>query len=112
MAVYVDGMEAPFQPKHRPGRMYVMCHMIADTDGELHAMADKIGVSRRWFQGDHYDIAKSKRALAIKHGAIALPKRVLSAMAVLRRWGHPPGDPATARERLTRVVAERFTSKT
>jgi hypothetical protein len=62
MTVYVD---AKFVPKHVRGRVYVMCHMIADTDEELHAMADKIGVLRKWFQGDHYDITQSKRVLAI-----------------------------------------------
>lgn len=77
MAVYVDNMEAPF------GNM-VMCHMWADSDDELLEMADKIGVQRKWIQGHptlsfgkhknaqwvHFDIAKSKRALAVKHGAI------------------------------------------
>ena len=43
MAVYVDDMRANF------GRMK-MCHMIADTIDELHTMADRIGVARRWFQ--------------------------------------------------------------
>jgi hypothetical protein len=53
----------------------IMCHRIADTPAELHEMADKISVSRRWFQAPpkasfwHYDIAKSKRALAVKLGA-------------------------------------------
>jgi hypothetical protein len=53
-----------------------MCHMIADAPDELHAMADRIGVARRWFQQPpkasfwHYDIAKSKRALAIAAGAV------------------------------------------
>ena len=41
-----------------------MCHMLADTLDELHAMADRIGVARRHFQTDssapHYDICKSK----------------------------------------------------
>lgn len=55
MTVYVDDMRAPY------GRM-IMCHMLADTTEELHAMADKIGVARRWYQGDHYDICKAKRA--------------------------------------------------
>lgn len=69
MAVYVDSAIYGY------GRM-IMCHMIADTPGELHAMADQIEVARRWFQEPpkasfwHYDIAKSKRELAVKAGAI------------------------------------------
>ena len=70
MAVYVDA------PIYHYGRM-IMCHMIADTPTELHAMAAVIGIARRWFQAPpkasfwHYDIAKSKRALAVVAGAIA-----------------------------------------
>jgi hypothetical protein len=71
MSVYVD------KAVNRYGRM-VMCHLIADTPEELHAMADRIGVARKWFQDPltmnistpHYDICKSKRALAISAGAI------------------------------------------
>lgn len=52
----------------------VMCHMIADTLDELHAMADRIGIRRKWFQSQsstpHYDICKAKRALAVKAGAV------------------------------------------
>lgn len=75
MAVYVDDMQAGF------GRM-VMCHMVADTDDELHAMADQIGVARRWHQKagtphSHYDICKSKRAAALKLGAVEIGKREL-----------------------------------
>lgn len=77
MPVYVGVPMWPF------GRM-IMCHMMADTDAELDKMADTIGVSRRWKQEDpskraytvgslvHYDIAKSKRTLAIKAGAVPL----------------------------------------
>lgn len=74
--VYVDDMRAQY------GRM-IMCHMVADTLDELHAMADKIGVSRRWFQNKpghpHYDIALSKKKLAIQFGAQEITTRQLVA---------------------------------
>lgn len=68
MSVYVDDMYAPF------GSM-VMCHMWADTHAELLAMATTIGVAHRWLQHpgtwkEHFDIAKSKRRLAIAAGAV------------------------------------------
>lgn len=77
MSVYVDNMHEV--PLGQFGRMK-MSHMIADTTEELLAMADKIGVARRWLQkpgepGEHFDIAKSKRALAIEHGAIEITMR-------------------------------------
>lgn len=80
MAVYVDDMKAPF------GRM-VMCHLVADTLAELHAMADRIGVARKWYQGPpagrwaHYDIALSKRAEAVAAGAIEIQWRQAPAIA-------------------------------
>lgn len=58
-----------------------MCHMIADTLDELHMMADKIGMERRWFQAPpkashpHYDIPENKRAKALAHGAIEVCQR-------------------------------------
>ena len=77
MTVYVDDVEHGF------GRMK-MCHLWADTLPELLAMVDRIGVDRKWIQGHptlsfgkhrsaswvHFDIAKSKKALAIAAGAI------------------------------------------
>ena len=65
MTVYVDDMNAQY------GRMK-MSHLLADTDEELHQMAAKIGVARKWWQspektsGSHYDIALSKKVLAIQ----------------------------------------------
>lgn len=83
MTVYVDDMKASY------GRM-VMCHMIADTDKELHAMADAIGVRRKWFQHPgswrrHYDIALSKRKLAVKYGAREVTTRELVMVLRARR---------------------------
>jgi hypothetical protein len=80
MSVYVDDMRAPY------GRM-IMCHMVADSLDELHAMADRIGVARKWFQGDHYDIALSKRAIAIAAGAIEVGYWDGDTVAVLVRAG-------------------------
>ena len=94
MTVYVDDMRAPY------GRM-VMCHMIADTEEELHAMADKIGIARKWFQkkasGDHYDIALSKRALAVKYGAVEITLRECAMMCSNRRRLGVIGSPKTAK---------------
>lgn len=92
MTVYVDDMNA----KH--GRM-VMCHMIADTDEELHAMADQIGVARKWWQAppqhtSHYDIALSKKALAIAAGAVAITWRQCGAMNRRRKITGELGKPA------------------
>ena len=47
MTVYVDDMH--LHPMGQLGRMK-MCHMIADSTEELLAMADQIGVDRRWLQ--------------------------------------------------------------
>jgi hypothetical protein len=84
VTVYVDNMRAKF------GRL-VMCHMIGDTEQELHEMADKIGVARKWYQGDHYDIALSKRALAVAAGAVEITLRQAGMMAgTQRRTGKLP----------------------
>lgn len=94
MAVYVDDMRAGYC------RM-VMCHMVADTEDELHAMADKIGVDRKWYQYPkksrypHYDIALSKRALAVAAGAQeirwrdapAISRRCLESILAARKQG-------------------------
>lgn len=72
MTVYVDNMYQSSMGSY--GRMK-MSHMIADTEQELHQMADKIGVARKWFQGDHYDIAMSKRKIAVENGAVELTMR-------------------------------------
>jgi hypothetical protein len=44
--VYVDNMNAHF------GDM-IMCHMVADSNDELLAMADRIGVKRRQAIAEH-----------------------------------------------------------
>lgn len=71
MSVYVDAAIYPY------GRM-MMCHMLADTPAELRAMAEIIRVQLKWFQdrasAPHFDICKSKRALAVAAGAIEIER--------------------------------------
>lgn len=79
MAVFVDGIFTSVSSK--PAANFVgtrtghkWCHMWADTEEELHKMADKIGLKRSWFQNrerfPHYDLVPSKRRLALINGAI------------------------------------------
>lgn len=67
MPVYVDNFRSQF------GRM-TMVHMVADSTQELLAMADKIGVARKWIQHagtpkEHFDVCLTKRKLAVENGA-------------------------------------------
>jgi len=80
VSVYVDTMQAHY-------RGMIMCHMLADSLEELHAMADKIGVARKWFQPGstpHYDICRTKIALAIIHGAIVADRKKV--VSLIRFW--------------------------
>ena len=84
MSVYVDDMRAPF-------RGMVMCHMTADTQPELLAMARRIGVAVKWLQKagtsrEHFDICLSKRRLAVASGAVDETERD-TALRLLVREG-------------------------
>jgi len=106
MSVYVDDMRAPY------GRLK-MCHMIADSDEELHAMAAKIGVARKWWQspektsGSHYDICLSKKNLAIQYGAIEITWRQTGAMNFRRRQTGQLGNPQDSESWLQAFMRER-----
>lgn len=67
-----------------PYRRYVMCHMTADTEAELHEMAQKVGLRRSWYQYSgrhpHYDISKAKRSEAVDLGAVEVTSRQMPAL--------------------------------
>lgn len=89
MGVYVDDM---YQHPLGQYRGMKMSHMLADTSEELLAMADLIGVDRRWIQHagthrEHFDIAMSKRALAVANGAIEITIWEAAAFRRTRRQG-------------------------
>jgi len=74
MSAYVDAM-VKGKRIGRAGPLW--CHLLADTPWELHAMADRIGLLRSWFQPSppastpHYDIGSDRiRGLALQAGAI------------------------------------------
>lgn len=81
MSVYVDCL------RDWGWRLGPSCHLIADTLGELHAFAAKLGLKRAWFQnkrsGPHYDLTVSKRQAAVALGALELENREF--VAILRR---------------------------
>jgi hypothetical protein len=69
--VYVDEL----REHDTPLRFKIWCHMTADSLGELHEMAEKIGMRREWFQLSrkgvpHYDLPAEKRDLALLYGAV------------------------------------------
>jgi len=84
MTVYVDplfnavpqGDTALARQARRHGRQW--CHLWSDSLEELHAMADRLGLKRTWFQKRsrrclcHYDLVPSKRTLALKLGAVEI----------------------------------------
>jgi hypothetical protein len=94
MAVYVDSLiEYSVGAVKEAPRVKRWCHMFADSEEELHAMADKIGLKRAWYQPwpahslPHYDIAGSRRSLAVQAGAQEWLVRFTLADFVRFRWG-------------------------
>ncbi|GAB2753560.1 DUF4031 domain-containing protein [Streptomyces bullii] len=69
MTVYID---PPTWPGH--GRMW--SHVISDVSfDELHAFAEGLGVPRRAFERDHYDLPAQRYADAVRAGAVQVSSR-------------------------------------
>ena len=109
MRVYVDTAIHPLR-----GRL--MCHMFSPDLEELHAMADRIGMQRRWYQDPvtmrvswpHYDIDEYRRSLAVSFGAIECDKYQTVAMAAIMSEP-PPGPNGTSRLR-TKIPAASYST--
>lgn len=82
MAVFID---APDWPGH--GRLW--SHLVSDTSyAELHAFAAGLGLPRRAFERDHYDVVAERYAAAVAAGARPVSSREIIALltaANLRR---------------------------
>jgi hypothetical protein len=71
MAVLIDEPIWPFR-----GELW--CHLVSDTSyDELHEVAQTLGIPRRGFQGDHYDVPARFRDRAIELGAQSVTGREL-----------------------------------
>ncbi len=71
MTVLVDEPIWPFRDR-------LWCHLVSDTSyDELHALASELGIPRRAFQGDHYDLPADMRDAAIALGALPVSGREL-----------------------------------
>lgn len=75
-----------------PWRGHRWAHLVSDHSyDELHIFAEQLGIPRRGFQGDHYDIPDYMHAIAIVNGAVLVDSRILVRRlraAGLRRSGN------------------------
>jgi len=82
MAVYVD--DPLFM---MAGRRW--CHLLADSEDELHRFARMVGIHRQSYQGPpktsapHYDLTGTERDRAVRLGAIPCTREEI--VAVFRR---------------------------
>jgi hypothetical protein len=87
VTVYVD------RPQW-PGRGRLWSHLVSDLSYvELHAFAEALGMSRRAFHRDHYDLPAERYAAAVWLGACPTTTREIAAMLTasgLRRPKHRP----------------------
>ena len=82
MTIYID-------PPIWPGHGHLWSHMISDQSyEELHVFAARIGIPRRGFERDHYDVIAERYAVALAAGARPASSREIVALltaAGLRR---------------------------
>jgi hypothetical protein len=96
LTVYVDDWRQRATIRQREDRW---SHLLADDQGELHAMAARLGIPPRGYQRhrrstalNHYDLPESLRLRAIELGAVAVTWRELARLT--REWRRAGARPA------------------
>ncbi|WP_440066507.1 DUF4031 domain-containing protein [Streptosporangium sp. OZ121] len=89
-------MSVLIDPPNWPGPHDLLwSHLVSDSSiGELHAFAELLGVPRRAFDRDHYDVPETVYERAVALGAEAVPSRELVTRLIasgLRRRKVRPG---------------------
>ncbi|MFD9002820.1 DUF4031 domain-containing protein [Streptomyces sp. NPDC059582] len=87
MTIYID-------PPTWPGHGRLWSHVVSDVSyDELHLFADGLGVPRRAFERDHYDLPAQRYADAVAAGAVEVSSRevvrLLHASGLRRPKGRP-----------------------
>lgn len=87
--IYVDELRPAKPTNARVARAgvrhgHLWCHLMADTDEELHAFAARLGMKRDWFHRDHYDLTPPRRIGAVDFGAQEVTARFLVGLRQMR----------------------------
>lgn len=94
MSVYVDPMMACVP--NEKWKWSENCHMFADTDEELHAFAESMGLKRAWHQKSppaslsHYDLTRGMRSKALTLGAVSVDRQFVVAFKKLKAQSSKP----------------------
>jgi hypothetical protein len=76
----VFGLMILIDPPRWPGRGRLWSHLVSDVSfAELHAFAELLGVPRRAFERDHYDVPAERVPVALWLGAALVPSREIVA---------------------------------
>ena len=96
LTVYVDDWRQRATVRDREDRW---SHLLADDPGELHAMAEALGIPPRGYQRhrrspalNHYDVPEALRLRAIQLGAVPITWRDLARLT--REWRRAGARPA------------------
>ncbi|GGW56468.1 MULTISPECIES: DUF4031 domain-containing protein [Streptomyces] len=85
MTLYID---PPDWPGH--GRMW--SHLVSDVSfEELHSFADELGVPRRAFERDHYDIPSHRYREVVEAGAVEVRSREVVRLLTAAGLRRPKG---------------------